>query len=495
MEPESGDPPCFAHLTSQICSASCVIMSGRIRAGSPDKPSVKNTSLKSSLTRRQFLRRASAAAGAFAAAPMVVPSNILGADNQVAPSNKINLGCIGVAGMGGADINGLDRYCNIVALCDVDANHGAGTFKKYPAAKRFKDFRKMFDEAAGSFDAVLVATPDHCHAMAAMAAIKHGKHVYCEKPLAHSVGEVRALMKAAREAKVVTQLGNQGHSFGTIRDFVEWVQAGAIGQVHTIHAGCSMVNSGLGQFAQLKEHHDVPPTLDWDLWLGPTQFRPYHPAYLPASWRGWTPFGNGTIGDWLCHVVDPVFWALNLGAPKSIVAKVKNYDFKTQGDAFPTGDIVTFEFPAKGKRGPVTLNWYSGTEHIPRPEDFEKDENDVGIGAIVMGDQGKIVYGSHGAGGVHLVPEKRMQEFQRPAKTIPRVKDHHSDWIEAIRNGKKAGSDFSYGGPLSELAMLGVIAIKLSGTKLEWDAEKMQFKNCSEANSFINPPMRDGWSL
>jgi len=183
---------------------------------------------------------------------MIVPAHVLGAESQTAPSNKINLACIGVSGMGGADIGGLAPHCNIVALCDVDEHHAAGTFAKFPAAKRFKDFRKMFDEASASFDAVLVATPDHCHAVAAMAAIKHGKHVYCEKPLAHSVGELRALMKAAREAKVVTQLGNQGHSFGTIRDFVEWVQAGAIGQVHTIYAGCNSVNSGLAQLPQLK---------------------------------------------------------------------------------------------------------------------------------------------------------------------------------------------------------------------------------------------------
>jgi predicted dehydrogenase len=453
------------------------------------------TTTTSRLTRRQFLRRASAATAAFASAPMIVPSHVLGADPQTAPSNKINLGCIGIAGMGGADISGLDRHCNIVALCDVDEDHASATFAKYPAARRYKDFRKMFDEAADSFDAVLVATPDHCHAVAAMAAIKHGKHVYCEKPLAHSVGEVRALMKAAREANVVTQLGNQGHSFGTIRDFVEWIQAGAIGQVHTIHAGSASLNSGLDQLARLKEKHDVPKTLDWDLWLGPAQFRPYHPAYLPAAWRGWTPFGNGTIGDWMCHVVDPVFWALDLGLPKTIVAKVKNYDFKIQGDAFPQGDIVTYEFPAKGNRGPITLNWYSGPERIPRPEEFDKDDQDIGIGAVVIGTEGKIVYGSHGAGGVRLIPEKRMQEFKRPAKTIPRVRDHHADWIEAIRKGKKAGSDFSYGGPLTELAMLGVIAIKLAGTKLEWDAGRMRFANCSEANDFINPPMRAGWTL
>jgi predicted dehydrogenase len=448
-----------------------------------------------SLNRRQFLRRASATTAWLAAAPMIVPSRVRGADGQTAPSNKINLAVIGAAGRGGDDIGGLAPHCNIVALCDVDSRQAAGTFDKFPAAKRFKDFRKMFDEVSASFDAVVVATPDHSHAVAAMAAIKHGKHVYCEKPLAHSVGEVRALMQAARESKVVTQLGNQGHSFGTIRDFVEWVQAGAIGQVHTIHAGSDAVNSGVDQLPQLREPHAVPPTLDWDLWLGPAQFRAYHPAYLPGSWRGWTAFGNGTIGDWMCHVVDPVFWALDLGLPKTIVAKVKDYDPKTQGDAFPKGDVVTFEFAAKGNRGPITLHWHGGTERVPRPEEFEADDKDIGAGAVVIGDKGKIAYGSHGASRVRLLPARRMDDYSRPAKTIPRVRDHYTDWIEAIRNGRRAGSDFSYGGPLTEIAMLGVIAIKLAGTKLEWDAEKMQFSNCAEANAFVNPPARAGWTL
>jgi len=448
------------------------------------------------VNRRVFLRRSATGLAALTAAPLIVPGRVLGADGQTAPSNKINLAAIGVAGMGGADLDGLAPHCNVVALCDVDAAHAAGTFAKFPGAKRYQDFRKMFDESAKSFDAVLVATPDHCHAVASMAAIRHGKHVYCEKPLAHSVAEVRALMKAAREAKVVTQLGNQGHSYGSIRDFVEWVQAGAIGQVHTIHAGCDAVNSGVDQLPRLKEQHAVPATLDWDLWLGPAAWRPYHPVYLPASWRGWTPFGNGTIGDWMCHVVDPVFWALDLGAPRTIVAQVKDWDPKTQGDAFPKGDRVTYEFPAKGTRGPITMHWYSGVERVPRPEEFEKDERDIGAGAVVIGDKGKIAYGSHGAGGVRLLPAKRMDEYQRPPKTIPRVAGHHQDWIEAIRTGRKAGSDFAaYGGPLTEIPMLGVIAIKLAGTKLTWDAERMEFVGNAEANALVKPSLRAGWTL
>jgi predicted dehydrogenase len=287
-------------------------------------------------------------------------------------------------------------------------------------------------------------------------------------------------MKAAQKHKVVTQLGNQGHSYDSIRNFCEWIWDGAIGNVHTIHCGCNAVNSGLDQLPSLREHHDIPAGLDWDQWLGPAQYRPYHPAYLPAAWRGWVPFGNGTVGDWTCHVVDPVFWALDLGAPSTIEAKVKDYDFKTRGDAFPKGEIITYEFPANEKRGPVTLHWYSGIEKIPRPPELEADEKDVDTGAVVIGEKGTIVYGSHGAGRVRLIPEAKMDAYTRPAKTIPRVKEHHWDWLQAIRNGTKAGSDFSYGGPLTEVALLGVIAIKLA-VKLEWDA-KVALKDSREAN-------------
>jgi len=353
----------------------------------------------------------------------------------------------------------------------------------------------MFDEMEDKIDAVIVGTPDHTHAVAAMAAIKRGKHVYCEKPLAHSVSEVRALMKAARDYKVVTQLGNQGHSFNTIRTFCEWIWDGAIGNVHTIKCGCAAVNSGIDRLPRMSQKEDIPPGLDWDLWLGPAKMRPYHSFYLPGRWRGWVPFGNGTIGDWICHVVDPVFWALDLGAPKTIHAQVKDYDPKTQGDAFPKGDIITFEFPAKAGRGPITLAWHSGTEKIPRAKELEPGRKPVETGAYVYGDKGVIMYGSHGAGGVRIIPETAMKAYTVPEQKIPRVKEHHDDWLRAIREGRKAGSDFSYGGPLTELAMLGVIALKMPGTKLQWDSENTRFTNSDEANRHINPPYRQGWTL
>lgn len=443
------------------------------------------------LTRRDFLRTTGISAAAFS----LVPRHVVAASGATPPSERLNIAGIGVGGQGAGDIGAVAPGNNIVALCDVDSRRSGETFKKFPDAKPYRDFRKMFDAMEKSIDAVVVATPDHFHAVAAMAAIQHGKHLYCEKPLAHSVTEVRQLMKAARAHKVVTQLGNQGHSFNSIRDFCEWIWDGAIGQVHTIHAGCTAVNSGLDELPHLQERPPVPPTLDWDQWLGPALDRPYHPAYLPGTWRGWVPFGNGTVGDWTCHVVDPVFWALDLGAPKTIQAQVKDYDFKTQGDAFPKGEIITYEFPAKGKRGPITMKWYSGTERIPRPPELDPDEKEVGTGAVVIGDKGTIIYGSHGAGGVRLIPQAKMEAYPRPAKTLPRIKEHHSEWLQAIRAGRPADSDFSYGGPLTEIALLGVIAIKLAGQKLEWDAPRMRFTNSREANQFLNPPSRAGWTL
>jgi predicted dehydrogenase len=440
-------------------------------------------------SRRRFLQRTAGAAAAFT----IVPRCVLG-QGTTPPSEKLNIAGIGAGGMGGGDINSVSRGNNIIALCDVDLRR-ASTIEKFPEAKVYRDFRKMFDEMEKKIDAVVVGTPDHTHAVAAMAAIKRGKHVYCEKPLAHSVGEVRALMKAAQQYKVVTQLGNQGHSFDTIRTFCEWIRDGAIGNVHTIHCGCRSVNSGIDQLSRMSEKEDIPPEVDWDLWLGPAKERAYHSFYLPGRWRGWVPFGNGTIGDWTCHVVDPVFWALDLGAPKTIQAHVDDYDPKTQGDAFPKGDIITFEFAAKGKRGPITLLWHSGTKKIPQAKELEPGRKPVETGAYVYGDKGVIMYGSHGAGGVRIIPETAMKAYTQPDETIPRVKEHHDDWLRAIREGRKAGSDFSYGGPLTEIALLGVIALKMPGMKLEWDGPNARFTNCEEANQYLDPPYRAGWTL
>jgi len=446
----------------------------------------------SSVSRRAFVAAVPAAAVA-----TLVPRRAVAGGGSTPPSERLNVACIGLGWPGRKDTDAVAADNNIVALCDVDTRQSLDFRKKYERAEQFQDYRRMFDRLDKKIDAVIVATPDHVHAVQALAAIRRGKHVYCEKPLAHSIHEVRALMQAAREHKVVTQLGNQGHSSDSIRVFCEWIWDGAIGKVHTIHAGAKAVNTGIDRLDEIKTPVPTPAELDWDVWLGPAAQRPYHPAYHPHQWRGWTPFGNGTLGDWTCHVLDPVFWALDLGAPQSIVAQAKDYDPRRQADVFPRGEIVTFEFPAKGKRGPVTVVWHSGGEPIPRPKELEAERKVVDTGAIVYGDQGAIMYGSHGAGGVRIIPEARMRDYKRPAPTLPRVPrgGHEQDWIGAIRQGKSAGSDFAYGGPLTEIALLGVVAIKMLGQKLQWDSQRMQFSNCPEANQFLDPPYRAGWTL
>jgi predicted dehydrogenase len=448
---------------------------------------------KSAISRRQFLGAAGVAAATF----LVVPRHVVAASGRTPPSGKVNLAGIGVGGQGGGDIRGMAGGNNIVALADVDSNKAGKIFGEFPDAKKYKDFRKMFDEMERSIDAVVIGTPDHTHAVTAIAAMKRRKHVYCEKPLAHSVAEVRAMMKAAKQANVVTQMGNQGHSSDSIRLFCEWIWDGAIGKVERIDLGCGAVNSALGNLERARAGEPVPDSLDWDLWLGPAQQRPFSSTIHPYNWRGWVPFGNGTIGDWTCHVIDPVFWAFELGSPTSITAEVKDYDLKTQGDAFPKGDQIIYEFPAKGKRCPITLHWYSGTEKLPQAKELEPGRNGVDTGAYVYGSKGVIMYGSHGAGGVRIIPEAKMKEYRQPPQKIPRVRGGHGgDFIQAIREGRKAGSDFYlYGGPLTEVAMLGVIALKMPGTKLIWDAASAKFTNNTEANQYVNPPYREGWTL
>ena len=448
------------------------------------------------LTRRQFMRRAGAGVALF----QILPATLVPGAERLSANDKVNVAGIGVGSQGGGDIGAVaGEGHNIVALCDVDDNYAAKTFQNYPNAKKFKDYRVMLDQMGKEIDGVVIGTPDHTHAVIALEAMKRGKHVYCEKPLAHNVREIRSLMAAAREHKVVTQLGNQGHSSGSIRQVCEWIWAGAIGRVHTVHAACDAfknVYCQLSNLAKLDQVYEVPKSLDYDLWVGPVPFRPYTPFWVHWNWRGWMPFGCGTIGDWFCHVADPAFWALDLDAPSTVQAEVSDYDPVKHGLTYPPATKITFEFPAKKERGPIKLVWRDGNNTISRPADFSADDKIPGTGAVIFGDKGMIVHGSHGGGGCYLTPEKLMDQHagkNAPPQKIPRIKNHAWDWIDAIRTGRQAGSNFAYGGPLTQAALLGAIAIYFPGQTLQWDDAKMRFTNNEAANAMVDPPYRDGW--
>lgn len=452
----------------------------------------------SKMDRRQFLY----GAGLGAAALHVYPDQLAKGPKRLSPNEKVNVAGIGVGSQGGSDVDAVvGEGHNLVALCDVDHKYAAKKLAQYPAARQFKDFRVMLDKMGKEIDAVVIGTPDHTHAVIAMEAMRRGKHVYCEKPLAHTVHEVRALMTAANRYGVVTQLGNQGHSSSTIRRVCEWVWAGAIGKVHTVHAACGEfkdVYSQIRNLDKLNSHYDVPNELDYDLWTGPVAFRPYTPFWVHWNWRGWLPYGTGTIGDWFCHVVDPAFWALDLGAPTSVHAEVTGYDPSIHGLTYPPASKITFEFPSSKQRGPVTLVWYDGNNALPRPGNLPADDDVPRTGAILIGEKGLIVHGSHGGGGCHLQPASLRDQYtgsNAPAEKIPRVKGHHWDWLDAIRTGRQAGSNFDYGGRLTQVALLGAIAIRFPGQTLQWNERMARFTSNDAANAYLNPAYRKGWRL
>ena len=463
---------------------------------------MKNQNSKApKLTRRNFLA-AGAGAAAGASVLTIMPSHFLGAKaGAKAPSDRLNIAGIGVGGMGGGNM----RQCqgeNVVALCDVDSKKAAGTFKRFSKAKIYKDFRIMLEKQK-DIDAVMIATPDHTHAVIAMAAMRLGKHVFCQKPLAHTVYEARMLKEAALKYKVQTQMGNQGHSSEAIRLLKEWIAAGAIGDVKEVHAWTNRPDKGpwYANFAARelpKGTPEVPKHLDWDLWQGPTKDRPYSPAYHPFKWRAWLAYGTGALGDMGCHILDPAFWALDLGYPTSVIAEVKHHKPELADQAFPIASTLTYQFPARGKMPPVKLVWTDGTYKTPRPKELEEGRRVDSSGAYIFGSKGQIKHGSHGAGGMRIFPETKQKEFdpKRPAKTIRRVKNGHmGDWIRACKDGKPASSNFEYGGALTEMVLLGVLAMRFSGQKLEFDSKAMKFTNFPKANELLHIKYRDGWSL
>ena len=455
---------------------------------------------QTNISRRDFIK-GTAAVAAFT----IVPRSVLGGPGNTPPSDKLNIAGVGIGGMGKENIKACESE-NIVALCDVDWNYAADVFKQYPNAKKWKDFRKMLDEQK-DIDAVVVATPDHAHAVVAMAAMQRGKHVYVQKPLTRTVYEARMLTEAARKHKVATQMGNQGHSSEGIRLICEWIWNGAIGDVREVHCWTNRPVWPQG-IDRPKDTPPVPETLDWDQWIGPAPYRPYNPAYHPFNWRAWLDFGAGALGDMGCHVMDPPFWALKLKYPVSVEAS-HSYDVREMWkridntESYPRASVVHYQFPAREGMPPVKLHWYDGGILPESPADLEpgRDARKLGSdgsGTLFMGDKGVLVCGCYG-GSPRLIPESKMREFERPSKTLPRIvggKDgHERDWIRACKDGKPASSNFDYSGPLTETVVMGNLAMLNPGKKLNWDGEKMKVTNDDQANTYVNVPYREGWSL
>ncbi|MGE5611901.1 MAG: Gfo/Idh/MocA family protein [Bacillota bacterium] len=443
-------------------------------------------SSKIHLSRRGFITAASAAA-----AFTIVPRHVLGA-GQTPPSEKLNIAGIGVGGMGFVDLqNAVQRGHNVIAICDVDQRNLARDSQAFPKAKRHIDFRQMLDTQKG-IDGVMIATPDHLHAFATMAALKAGKHVYCEKPLTHSVAEARAIANAAKEAKVATQMGNQGQASEEARFVWEMILDGAIGTVREVHAWSNRKpDISPRGIARPKDTPPVPSTLDWDRWLGPAQPRPYHPCYLPFAWRGWWDFGTGVLGDIGCHQLSTAFKALKLGHPTSVEACSTNWQLSDEisKETAPLASIVRYNFPAEGTRPPVQIIWYDGGMKPPRPEQLEPDRRfgeDDGI--MYVGDKG-IIYGHR------LIPEKRAQDYGKPPRVLPRSPGHYEEWFDACKGGQPAGANFvDHAAHLAEVVLLGNIAIR-TNQKILWDGPNMRITNSAEANAYVNPPYREGWKL
>jgi len=449
--------------------------------------------MPSTANRRKFLK----AVGSSAATFIILQA---GSARTYAANEKLNIAGIGVGGQGGGDIQKVDSQ-NVVALCDVDWNRAAGSLTRYPNAKRYNDYRIMLTEMDAEIDAVTVGTPDHHHFHASMAAIKLGKHVYCEKPLTHSVWEARELAKAAREAGVATQMGNQAQASKSTRVIQEFVLDSAVGPIREAHIWTDRPSKGL--FAEYwpqgvgrpNDAPKLPEKLDWDLWLGPAPARPYHSAYLPFKWRGWWDFGTGALGDIGCHYFDPVLRALKLGPPTSVEAT----STRVNNETYPLGAVVTYHFPARGETPPVKMVWYDGGLRPPRP-DVLKDED-------IMRDNGVMLVGKDGVlltdwdNGWRIFPEELAKDYGAPPKVLPRSPGHREEWLQACKGGPPPGSSFDWAGPMTETVLLGNVALRpqlreeLTRKKLLWNSEQLRFTNCEQANQFLRREYRDGWQV
>jgi predicted dehydrogenase len=474
------------------------------------------------ISRRQFVKASAATAGLF----FVVPSRVVSGLGHTAPSDKLNIAGIGVGGKGSVNLRNMDSQ-NIVALCDIDWGYAKGCFEKYPQAKRYVDFRRMFDEMGKDIDAVVIATPDHTHAVCALTSMQLGKHVYVQKPLTHSVYESRVLLEASRRYKVVTQMGNEGHSSDSVSEVCEWIWSGAIGEVTHIDAWTDRPIWPQG-VTRPEQGMWVPDHINWDLFIGPAPMRPYHRAYHPFDWRGWWDFGTGALGDMACHALDVVFSAMKLGYPSAVQASSTAFN----SESAPVASMICYEFPARPKEGKfnmpaVNVTWYDGGLLPPRPDSLP-DGVELGRdgGSLFHGTKGLLFCGIYG-GHYRLLPADKFQNLPKPPARLRRVDmSHEMDFVRACKESPESRvlplSNFEYAGPLNEMVVMGNLAVRLKSLnkKLLWDGVNMCITNLTAgdeikvangipkqdprtltlnaiqaAEAYIRRAYRNGWTL
>ncbi len=446
-----------------------------------------DTTNSNSLSRAKFLQRVGAAAAGF----YIVPRHVLGR-GFTPPSDKLNIAGIGIGGQGGGLMRDpANASQNIVALCDVDWKFAANTAKANPKAERFDDYRVMLEKVKG-LDAVIIATPDHMHAPISVAAMRAGKHVYVEKPMAHTIEETRVLTRIAKETGLVTQMGNNGHGKDSLRQTREWIQAGIIGTVKEVHSWSDRPGKFWKQdLERPTELPAVPETVKWDLWLGAAPQRPYHPYYHPRAWRGWFDFGTGALGDMAVHNMDPAFYALDLDAPVAAESQCS----PIKGDSYPAWQIITWEFAARGNRPAVKVYWYDGGKKPKKPAELEAAFELGDNGIYFVGDKGTILCGGWSAEPC-LVPQSKRDTTKLPPPSIPRSIGHRAEWVQACKDRKPedAKSGFSYSGPFTEALLVGNLATRL-GKRIEWDAANMRARNAPEADAIISKRYRSGFGI
>ena len=468
-------------------------------------------------SRRKFIRNTAVAATGF----FIVPRHVLGR-GYVAPSDKLRIAGIGAGGKGEGDLNEFAKspYVSIVALCDVDDRQAVNSRKKFPKAPYYRDYREMLEKEKNNIDAVSISTPDNTHAVATLAAMQLGKHVYTQKPLTHDIYEARLLTEAAKKYKVVTQMGNQGGSGEGVRKAKEIFEAGMIGDVHTAHAWTNRPVWPQG-IPTPSGKHELPGEMDWDLWLGPAKKIDFNPAYHPFNWRGWWAFGTGALGDMACHIMDPIYRILPIVYPDSVECSMATiwremWNDSQNQDACPPSSIIHLNYPRTDGKGNIKVSWYDGGLLPQRPDELLPDEpfGNWDGGVLFEGTKGKLLFDCYGAN-PRLLPTRLMQEKPMPAETIARVKEgHYLQWVNACIAGygnAKTSSPFEFAGPFTESILIGNLALRsfiyknpkgkgwddkwMGRKKLLWDAENMKVTNFDDANQFVKRECRDGWNF